>query len=103
MLAFARCIAALAFALITLPAFGQEVIRNFETAIAVHEDASVRITETITVNAEGRDIRRGIFRDIPTVLLGEDRTRIHSELDVVSVTRNGNAEPYAVESIRDGV
>ncbi|WP_116653058.1 DUF2207 domain-containing protein [Pelagibacterium sediminicola] len=103
MLAFARCIAALAFALITLPAFGQEVIRNFETAIAVHEDASVRITETITVNAEGRDIRRGIFRDIPTVLLGEDGTRIHSELDVVSVTRNGNAEPYAVESIRDGV
>lgn len=97
-----RYLVALILALAALPAFGQEVIRELDTAITVHEDASVTITEAITVNAEGRAIRRGIFRDIPTVLLGTDGTRIHSRLEVLSVTRNGAAEPYSLESIGDG-
>ncbi|WP_196259560.1 DUF2207 domain-containing protein [Pelagibacterium limicola] len=102
MLTIAKSILVLLIAITALPAFGQEVIRNFDTAIIVHGDASVTITETIAVNAEGRDIRRGIFRDIPTILLGDDGTRIQSNLEVLSVTRNGTAEPYVLESIRDG-
>ncbi|MCD7059279.1 DUF2207 domain-containing protein [Pelagibacterium xiamenense] len=83
-------------------AFGAEVIERFNTDIAVHPDMSVTITETITVNAEGSAIRRGIFRDIPTVLEGPQGAPITSDLDVLSVTRNGATEPYDVESIRDG-
>jgi hypothetical protein len=92
------------FALIVLavPASAQEVIRNFETAIVVAPDASVEITETIEVNAEGVSIRRGIFRDIPTVLAREGGGLQRSSLEVLSVTRDGEAEPYATETIRDG-
>lgn len=102
MLALARYLLVLLAALTVLPAFGQEVIRSFETDIVVHEDASVTIMETITVNAEGVDIRRGIFRDIPTVLVANDGSRVISNLEVISVTRDGRAEPYSMETIRDG-
>lgn len=83
--------------------FAAEIIERFDTEIAVETDMSVTITETIAVRAEGAAIRRGIFRDIPTVLAGPEGAPIVSDLDVVSVTRNGRAEPYAIESIRDGV
>lgn len=102
MSAFTRFAAALLLTLFALPLAAQEVIRNFETAIVVRPDASVTITERITVNAEGNAIRRGIFRDVPTVLLGANGQRQHSELTVISVTRDGRAEPYGLESIRDG-
>ncbi|WP_404405868.1 DUF2207 domain-containing protein [Pelagibacterium halotolerans] len=79
-----------------------EVIERFDTNITVHTDTSVTITETIAVNAEGISIRRGIFRDIPTALEGPQGAPIVSNLDVISVTRDGRPEPYAVESIRNG-
>jgi hypothetical protein len=43
----------------------REEIRNYQVDIEVRTDASIEVTETITVNAEGNDIRRGIYRDIP--------------------------------------
>ncbi|GGA55910.1 DUF2207 domain-containing protein [Pelagibacterium lentulum] len=98
----ARLWLAAALILVSLPALAQEVIRSFDTAIVVNTDMSVTITESIEVNVEGQEIRRGIFRDIPTVLEGPHGSSIRSDLDVISVTRNGNAEPYSVESIRDG-
>lgn len=84
-------------------AFGAETIRSFETVLIVQTDGSVAITETITVNAEGVDIRRGIFRDVPTVLLGPSGQAVRSDLAVQSVTRNGRAEPFATESMDNGV
>lgn len=58
--------------------------------------------ETIEVNAEGDEIRRGIYRDIPTQLINDDNSRLRSELNVTSVLRNGRAEPYEVEGIGGG-
>ncbi|WP_127144744.1 DUF2207 domain-containing protein [Pelagibacterium montanilacus] len=83
-------------------AWAQEVIRSFETAIVVQPDTSVQIIETITVNAEGQSIQRGIFRDIPTVLETDDGGQIRSTIRVQSVTRNGSAEPYSLENIHNG-
>ena len=37
-----------------------------------------------TVNAEGDEIRRGIFRDIPTTLINPDSSRLRSNLEVIS-------------------
>lgn len=49
------------------PAFsgGPERIQHFDALLEVRPDASVRVTETITVNVRGEQIRRGIFRDLP--------------------------------------
>ena len=43
----------------------EEVIRDYHADITVLPDATLEVTETITVNAEGNDIKRGIFRDFP--------------------------------------
>lgn len=74
-----------------------EEIRNFHVLIEVGADGTLAVTETIEINVEGRQILRGIYRDIP--LRYEDangRTR-EVGLDVQSVTRDGNSEPYAIE------
>lgn len=45
---------------------GLEEIRLFEARIAIGDDGALTVTETITVNAAGQQIKRGIFRDFPT-------------------------------------
>ena len=84
---------------LTVPASAAETINSFSSRIVLLADGSVDVTEFIEVNAEGDRIRRGIYRDIPTVLINEDNSRLRSTLDVLSVERDGRAEPYALESL----
>ncbi len=88
---------------LALPALAAETIRLFDSDVTLHTDGSVDVVETIAVNAEGYEIRRGIFRDIPTVLRLDDGRQIRSSLEVVEVRRNGASEPYEMESIERGV
>ena len=57
------------FALLTLlfaaPALAREQINLFDSNITVERDGDIVVTETINVTAEGDQIRRGIFRDLP--------------------------------------
>jgi hypothetical protein len=85
--------------LFALPAAAQEVINSFRSHIVLLADGSVDVTESITVTAQGYEIRRGIYRDIPTTLANPDGSRLRSDLNVLSVTRNGNPEPYALEGL----
>ncbi len=71
--------------------WSQEGIRTYDAAIRVQSDGSLEITETLVVQVEGNKIRRGIFKDL-------DRL---DEFAVLSVTRNGAAEPYTVEDVED--
>ncbi len=50
-----------------LPALvsAQEAIEDFSVSLQVEADGNLLVTERITVRAEGRDIRRGIYRDLP--------------------------------------
>ena len=43
-----------------------ERILSFHSDIVLQEDGSMTVTETITVRAERKQIRRGIYRDFPT-------------------------------------
>ena len=92
----------LAFFALLVPADAQEVIKSFSSNITLLEDGSVDVTETIRVNVEGKQIKRGIFRDIPTTLLNDDGSVIYSDLDVVSIQRDGKDEPYFTSSIAGG-
>ncbi len=76
--------------LFCFPAQAQEKILNYDSEIRVRKDASAVVTETITVRAEGKNIRRGIYRDLP-------RTRGVS-YSVLSVKKNGEPEPYFTEN-----
>ena len=81
----------------------QEVIKSFSSDIIVLKNGSVDVTETITVIAEGLSIRRGIFRDIPTNLQNDNGSLIRSNLNIVSITRDGVDEPYFTEGFNDGI
>ena len=79
-----------------------EIITNFDQAIALHRDGSMRVVETISVNAEGRDIRRGIFRDFPLTMTDANGREIEVDFKVVSVERDGQPEDWRSERIRGG-
>jgi hypothetical protein len=80
-----------------LPVMAREEIRSFTADVVLNTDGSVDVTETIEVNAEGMEIRRGIYRDIPVVMLGSDGGKVRPDLAVSGVTRDGDQEMYRVE------
>ncbi|HEY0919626.1 DUF2207 domain-containing protein [Devosia sp.] len=88
--------------LVSFPALAAETITAFTANISLLADGSVDVTERIEVNAEGISIRRGIFRDIPTILVNADGSRLRSSLAVVAVERDGRAEPYSLEGLGSG-
>jgi uncharacterized membrane protein YgcG len=81
---------------------GSERIRDFNSFIVVHPDATMMVTETITVNATGREIRRGIIREFPTTYKDRFGNTIKVGFDVKEVLKNGRPEPYHLESVRNG-
>lgn len=83
--------------MLCLPAAAREEIRSFASDVTLHVDGSVQVIETVDVVAEGIDIRRGIYRDIPTVMLSSSGNKIRSDLDVETVTRDGQVEPFRTE------
>ena len=85
-----------------MPALAREEIRSFTSNTTLRTDGTVDVVETIVVNAEGDEIRHGIFRDIPTFLVNDDRSRLRSDLRVIGIERDGHAEPYSLEDIGNG-
>ena len=86
------CLAAVAAA--------QEEIRSFDVDILVETDGDIIVTETIRVNVEGRNIRRGIFRELPAYYGDEDRPgKLPYRYDILSITKDGAREPYARDTI----
>lgn len=86
-----------AILLLALPVMAREEIRSYDSNIVMATDGSLSVTETIIVNAEGSEIRRGIYRDIPVVMAGSDGGKVRPEFDVTGVTRDGDQEMFRVE------
>jgi len=97
-----RILLALVALTFAVPALAEEAITSFSSDVTLRTDGSVDVIETIVVNAEGFEIRRGIYRDIPTLLVNPDNSRLRSDLDVVEVKRDGRTEPYTLEGLDAG-
>ncbi|NOY22286.1 MAG: DUF2207 domain-containing protein [Acidobacteria bacterium] len=82
--------------------FADERILDYDSRIVVNPDSSMRVTETIKVRAEGKRIRRGIYRDFPTDYLDKAGNRIRVRFNVISVRRNANAIRWSVERRSNG-
>ncbi len=80
-----------------------ERILNFKSFIKVHPDASMTVTEDITVQATGQEIKRGIIRDFPTTYRDRLGNTVTVGFKVEEVLRDGRAEPYHTESVSNGV
>jgi uncharacterized membrane protein YgcG len=86
------------------PALAQsERILNFRSVVVVHPDASMTVTEDITVKATGRQIRRGIVRDFPTTYRDRLGHTVTVGFKVQEVLRDGQTEPYHIQSAANGV
>ena len=79
-----------------------EKILDYRSDIVVGKDGKLTITETIKVRAEGRKIKRGIYRDLPTDYRDPGRGRVRVGYDVLAVTRDGKTEPWHVSDKRSG-
>ncbi len=72
----------------------QEEILSFDSRIEVGADGTLTVTESITVRAMGRAIRRGIYRDFPTIYRRPDGRRHGVGFMVLEVLRDGRPEPW---------
>ncbi|MBN2720450.1 MAG: DUF2207 domain-containing protein [Proteobacteria bacterium] len=94
---------ALAVALAASPCLAAEEILDWHSDIVVQADGDMTVTETIRVRAEGRQIKRGIFRDFPTTYRDRLGNRVKIHFTLVSVQRDGRVEPYHTENLDNGI
>ncbi|MDX3905201.1 MAG: DUF2207 domain-containing protein [Pigmentiphaga sp.] len=80
-----------------------ERVLEFFSDIKVERGGDLLVTENLRVRSEGRQIKRGIERDFAHLYRHADGSRNTARLDVISVRRDGRAEPFVSSRLRDGV
>jgi uncharacterized membrane protein YgcG len=88
---------------VTSSAYADERILSYHSEIAIDADASMIVAETIKVQAEGVNIRRGIYRDFPTDYKDQYGNHFRVGFTVLSVTRDSSAEDWHTEKRANGV
>ena len=95
-----KSITALLLVLLATSTIADERILSFHSDVRVLTDGIIEVTETIQVQAEGKQIRRGIYRDFPV----EYRDRLGNShkiaVETLSLQRNDKIEPY--KTVRNG-
>src|SRR3954470_22272975 len=76
---------------------GERII-SYLSDVTVAADSSLHVVETIRVEAEGENIRHGIYRDFPTRYERNGRT-IRVGFEVEDVQLDGQPVHYARESL----
>jgi len=97
-----RFLVVFAFIFALAPAYGAEAILSYSSIIEVQTDRSVIVTETIRVNAEGQNIRRGIWRYIPTETVGDNGYAVNHGLEVLEILRDGEPDEWHSEAESSG-
>lgn len=87
---------------ISVPVRAQEVITAFEARVEVQPDSSLIVTENISVRAEGNKIKRGIYRDFPTLHRFGSGSLKSTTFEVLDVLRDGRRESYHTKKINAG-
>ncbi|MEK6243140.1 MAG: DUF2207 domain-containing protein [Pseudomonadota bacterium] len=81
----------------------EEKILSFHSRIQIAADGWLTVTETIVVQAEGRQIQRGILRDFPTDYRDRLGRSVTVPFEVLGVKRDGAAEPWSPARQANGV
>ena len=66
MLRRARKLVVFALLLLSLPLAAEERILSYDSDITIGTDGDMTVRETIRIAAQGKNIRRGIYREFPT-------------------------------------
>ena len=84
-------------------AVADERILDYHSDILVRQEGTIEVTETIKVRAEGRQIRRGIYRDYPTRYTDRLGNDVQVDYEPISVLRDGSPEDFRSEPRHNGV
>ena len=76
-------------------AFAAEVIHSFNSTVRVAKDGELTVTEAIRVQAEGREIRHGIYRDFPLTFKDAGGKVREVDFKLLGVERDGRPERYS--------
>jgi hypothetical protein len=85
--------------LLSTTAWSDERILSFHSDIRVFIDGMIEVTETIQVRAEGKQIRRGIYRDFPVGY--EDRLGNNYAITVEPLGVQRNELPESFHTVRN--
>jgi hypothetical protein len=98
-----RLICTLVLALCGAASVAQERILDFASDVSIDANGSLLVVETIVVQVEGQQIKRGIFRDFPTRYQNHRGLTVVVPFEVLNVQRDGTAEQYKVEPLNNGM
>ncbi len=95
----------LACAVVSAPSAvrAEERILRFDASAAIREDASLVVTESIRFVAEGKDIKRGLIRTIPTDFTDAQGKRRRAGFEVLSAEIDGSPTGIQVERSGGGL
>ena len=83
-------------------ASAQERTPSYDSRIVVNPDATLTVTETIDVGANGDQIKHGIHRDFPTRYAAGLGRVITVGFKIIQVLRDGESEPYQIARLYNG-
>lgn len=80
-----------------------EEVLDFQSRIEIQKNGDLIVTEALTVQAEGDQIKHGIYRDFPTLYEGRYGLAVKVPFEVGEVTRDGRAEPWHTAPRENGI
>ncbi len=83
--------------------FDEEKILFYSSEIDIDSTGLVHVSETIRVRAQSNNIKRGIYRTIPTIYKGRFLQTVTTPLEVTEILRDGSPEEYFLEEANNGV
>lgn len=91
------------FFISTTGVLAQEVIKEFRSHIVIDKSGTLLVTEIIDLNSEGHLIKKGIYRDFPTIYKRKDGSNIEIPFSVVQVTKDDHKEPWRIRKLSNGI
>ena len=76
----------------------EEYIDTYHVDITILDNGNISVTENIKVWAEGKDIKRGIYRWFP--LSNTEKYQLSMPYNITDVTRNGKTEKIGKKIIK---
>ncbi len=78
-------------------------VQNYDVELLVEKNAVLWVTETIVVEADGRSIKRGIYRDFPTSYRNANGRKVKVGFQILSVKQDGKNAAYHTQSVSNGL
>jgi uncharacterized membrane protein YgcG len=98
-----KFILTLALAILSLNTMAKEAITNFDVEVIINQNQTITVTENIEVISERRNIKRGIYRDLPLIRKSQSFGINSTAFKVIQVLRNDKTEPYHFKTLTNGV